>query len=317
MKKIKLLGILLVMIWYPAAAELRDTTFMESPIKVSTDNGELSGTLTLSDRGPGGPVALIISGSGPTDRNGNSILTQNNAYQMLAREMANLGVASVRYDKRGVGQSYKAMRKESEMSFEDYIKDAVAWIELLKKDGRFKSVIVIGHSEGSLIGMVAAARAGADKYVSVSGGGRPIYEVLKEQFKAADTALYNLGAPVIDSLKQGYNVKNIDRKLMMYFRPSVQPFLISWMKYDPRVEIKKLKIPAMIIQGTTDIQVSMEDARNLKAALPAAKLVVIQNMNHVLKIVEGDREANKATYSEPMRPLAPTLAETIVKFISS
>jgi pimeloyl-ACP methyl ester carboxylesterase len=179
---------------------------------------------------------------------------------MLAREMANLGVASVRYDKRGVGQSYKAMRKESEMSFEDYIKDAVAWIELLKKDGRFKSVIVIGHSEGSLIGMVAAARAGADKYVSVSGGGRPIYEVLKEQFKAADTALYNLGAPVIDSLEQGYNVKNIDRKLMMYFRPSVQPFLISWMKYDPRVEIKKLKIPAMIIQGTTDIQVSMEDA---------------------------------------------------------
>lgn len=300
-----------------ATAQSRDTTFMESPIKLTTDKGEIAGTLTLSDKGPKGPVVLIIAGSGPTDRNGNSIFTQNNCLQMLAQQMANLGVASVRYDKRGIGQSAKAMKSEIELQFEDYINDAVAWIELLKKDERFGSVIVMGHSEGSLIGMVAALRTGANKFISIAGTGKPIDEILKDQLKAGNMELYNLSVPVLDSLKQGLTVKNIDRKIMMYFRPSVQPYMISWIRYDPRVEIKKLKIPVFIIQGTNDFQVSVEDAKMLSQALPSAKLLMIENMNHPLKIIVGDLEANKATYHEPMRPLAPGLVEAIVRFISS
>lgn len=316
-KKISVLYFLLLCLnWYGASAHVRDTTYLESPVTITTETGELAGTLTLPDRA-GGSIALIIAGSGPTDRNGNSFATQNNAYQMLARELANKGISSVRYDKRGIGGSAKAMKKEIDLRFDDYINDAVAWIEWLKKDKRFSSITVIGHSEGSLLGMAAAAKTSVSKYVSIAGTGLPIDEVLKTQLKAGNPEMYDLSLPVLDSLKQGLTVKNIDRKIMMLFRPSVQPFMISWIKYDPRVEIKKLKIPVLIIQGTNDMQVSVDNANNLKAALPAAQLVLIENMNHVLKIIVGDRVANEATYHEPLRPLAPTLSETIVKFISS
>ncbi|HKE36190.1 MAG TPA: hypothetical protein VKB39_02070, partial [Candidatus Baltobacteraceae bacterium] len=67
------------------------------------------------------------------------------------------------------------------------------------------------------------------------------------------------------------------------FRPSVQPFVISYMKYDPAKEIAKLSLPVTIVQGTADEQVTMDDANALKAADPSAKLVVIAGMNHLLK----------------------------------
>ena len=312
--KTRLITFLLLAIWYPASAHLRDTSFTEQDITLTTSSGEIQGTLTLPVS-TGGPVALIIAGSGPTDRNGNSPYTQNNAYQMLARELAKQGVASVRYDKRGVARSTGAAKSEADLRFEDYINDAIGWIELLKKDTRFKSVVVIGHSEGSLIGMVAAQRGGANKYVSIAGSGKPIDEILKEQLKANSEQIHDLAVPVLDSLKQGHQVKNVDRQLFMLFRPSVQPYIISWMKYDPQAEIKKLKIPVLIVQGTRDIQVPTENARMLNTALPASQLVIVQDMNHVLKIVDSDdRAANQATYGEPMRPLAPGLADAIAKF---
>jgi pimeloyl-ACP methyl ester carboxylesterase len=315
MRKIKVLSyILLCLNWYSAVAQSRDTAFLESPFTLTAGNDSIFGTLTLSDRGPGGPVVLIIAGSGPTDRNGNSVLTKNNGLQMLARGLANAGIASVRYDKRGVAASMKALKREVDLRFEDYINDAVAWIELLKKDKRFSKIIVAGHSEGSLIGMVAAARAGADKYVSIAGPGFPIDEILKTQLKG-NAELYDLAVPVLDSLKQGHAVKKVDLKLFTIARPSIQPYMTSWMKYDPPVEIKKLKIPVLIIQGDNDFQVSVEDAKKLSAALPAAQLLIIKNMNHVLKIIEGDREANAATYKEPMRPLSTELLDAIIKFV--
>lgn len=315
MKKIKFLAyILLCMNWYGAMANLRDTTFMESAITLTTASGDIAGTLTLSDRGPGGPIVLIIAGSGPTDRNGNSVLTKNNCLQMLAHGLANMGIASLRYDKRGIAASAKALKREVDLRFEDYINDAVGWIELLKKDKRFSKIIVAGHSEGSLLGMVAAAKAGADKYISIAGAGFPIDEILKTQIKG-NAELYDLAVPVLDSIKQGYTVKKVDLKLFTIARPTLQPYMSSWMKYDPSVEIKKLKIPALIIQGDNDFQVSVEDAKKLSAALPAAQLLIIKNMNHVLKIIEGDREANAATYKEPTRPLSTELLEAIIKFV--
>jgi uncharacterized protein len=315
MKKIKILiYVLLCLNWYGAFAQTRDTVFTESPITLTAGSDQIAGTLTLSDRGPGGPVVLIIAGSGPTDRNGNSPFTQNNGYQMLARGLANAGIASVRYDKRGIGASRNALKREIDLRFEDYINDAAAWIELLKKDKRFSKIIVAGHSEGSLIGMVAAAKAGADKYISIAGTGFPIDEILKTQIKD-NAELYDLAVPVLDSLKQGHTVKKVDLKLFTIARPTLQPYMTSWMKYDPPAEIKKLKIPVLIIQGDNDFQVSVEDAKKLSAALPAAQLLIIKNMNHVLKIIEGDREANAATYKEPMRPLSTELLDAIIKFV--
>jgi pimeloyl-ACP methyl ester carboxylesterase len=295
--------------------QVADTSYNESDIHLETDSGTIAGTLTLPDKSTGIPVALIIAGSGPTDRNGNSAFTRNDALKFLAHALADNGIASVRFDKRGIGGSAKAGMKEADLRFETYINDAAGWISLLKKDKRFSKVVVIGHSEGSLIGMVAAANAGADQFVSIAGTGRPIDEVLKEQLKVASEELYQLSIPVLDSLKQGHLVNKVDGRLFTLFRPSVQPYMISWLRYNPQEAIKKLSIPVLIVQGTNDIQVPVLDAEKLAAAKPAAKLLIIQDMNHVLKIVSGDRQANMATYQDPSLPLAEQLVTGIVSFV--
>ena len=114
----------------------------------------------------------------------------------------------------------------------------------------------------------------------------------------------------------GKNVTNINPMFYSLFRPSVQPYLISWFKYDPQTEIKKLAIPILILQGTNDIQVSKEDANRLSKANNKSQLVLIKNMNHVLKITEGDRNANMATYNNPALAISEELVKSIVLFIN-
>lgn len=103
--------------------------------------------------------------------------------------------------------------------------------------------------------------------------------------------------------------------LLSIFRPSVQPYLISWIKYDPAIEIAKLKIPVLLIQGTTDLQVTVNDAKLLSEAKPEAKLVIIKNMNHVLKESSSDVQENSATYRNPELPLKSELIDNIFKFV--
>ena len=172
---------------------------------------------------------------------------------------------------------------------------------------------MIGHSEGSLIGMVAAHK-NADAFVSIAGAGRPADKILKEQLDKQPQAVKDLSFPIIDSLVAGKTVRTVNPMLFSLFRPSVQPYLISWFKYDPAVEIRKLSIPVLVIQGTNDIQVSMEDAQ-LLAKAGKAPLVAIDHMNHIFRIVEGDRNANIATYNDPSLPIAGELSDSIVRFI--
>ncbi len=295
------------------AAEVKDSTIVESEIILDTKTGQIFGTLTIPKSFLKIPLALIIAGSGPTDRNGNNPVMKNDAYKKIAAELAKNNIASVRYDKRGIAGSKVSGKNEKDLRFDDYINDAKDWIEFIRKDSRFSTVIVIGHSEGSLIGMIAASLA--DKFVSVAGAGRPADVVLKEQLGKQPEELQDQAFPVIDSLKKGRTVENVNQELNVLFRISVQPYLISWFKYDPLVEIQKLKIPVLIIQGTNDIQITVEDARLLLKSGRTSELVLIDNMNHVLRKVKGDRQENIATYNNSALPLDDQLIETIIKFI--
>ncbi len=289
------------------------------PIELKTPTGTIYGTLDLpSGRGPF-PVALIIAGSGPTDRNGNSPLIQgkNNSLLMIAQVLKKAGIASVRYDKRGIGQSADAMKSEANLRFSDYIDDAASWIDLLKHDPRFTKVAVIGHSEGSLIGMVAAGVAGADAFVSIAGAGFPAGQILKQQLANQPETIRSEAYSIIDSLEAGKEVEQVSRPLMALFRPSVQPYLISWFRYDPRKEIARLTVPILILQGTTDLQVSVKDAEALHAAQPRSTLDIIQGMNHVMKIAPENRQENIATYGNPNLPLAPALVKGLTNFLKS
>jgi uncharacterized protein len=296
-----------------------DSVFSESEIILKTTTGDISGTLTVPKGSETFPVVLIIAGSGPTDRDCNSAMgIKTNAYKMLAEAFATDGIATLRYDKRGIGKSKSAMTSENDLRFETYINDVIDWISLLKTDQRFSNIILLGHSEGSLIGMVAAGQAGVAGFISVAGAGKPADQILKDQLKTKLTPqMLAETNTIIDSLKAGYTVSHFDPALNMLFRPSVQPYLISWMKYDPAIEISKLKIPILIIQGTTDIQVSVDDAKLLEAARPDAQLSIIDNMNHILKESVADFQTNVATYQKPDLPLKEGLAEDIIGFIKA
>jgi pimeloyl-ACP methyl ester carboxylesterase len=295
------------------ASTYSDTTFVEKKMILQTKTGEIFGTLTTPEKFNKIPVALIIAGSGPTDRDGNNPVMKNNSLKMLSVELLKNGIATLRYDKRGIAESSAAGKSEIDLRFEDYVNDAKEWINLLKRDKRFSKIIVIGHSEGSLIGMIAGTTA--DKYVSIAGAGQSADKILKEQLSAQPKIVTDIAFPIIDSLTKGVEVANVDPMLASLFRASVQPYIISWFKYDPQTEIKKLTIPVLILQGTNDIQVSVEDAKRLSNADPKAHLVLIKNMNHIFKIVEGDRQANIKTYSDPLLPIADELVKSIADFI--
>ena len=286
---------------------------IESEIILDTPMGKIYGTLSLPAGKKKIPVALIIAGSGPTDRNGNNNFATNNSLKMIAEALAEKKIASVRFDKRGIGQSKDAAKEEIEMRFEDNINDVEAWIKMLRNDNRFSKITIIGHSEGSLVGMLAANKA--DAYISVAGAGRPADLVLKEQLANIPVAMQGPAFTVLDSLKNGFTVNNYDKRLFSIFRPSVQPYLISWMKYDPAVEMSKVTIPALIIQGTNDLQVSVEDSKKLSEGNKKARYMLIENMNHVLKTITGDRKENFESYSDGKMPLDKSFVKAIQSFI--
>jgi len=283
------------------AMVLQAQSTAEQVLLTGTDT--LYGTLELPATGRQVPVVLFIAGSGPTDRDGNNPMMTNNVYRITADSLQRRGIASLRYDKRGIGKSKTAGSREADLRFEHYINDAAAWIRMLKQDGRFSSVTVLGHSEGSLIGMIAAAQAGADGFISAAGAGEPADQVLKRQLAQQAPQLAETCNAIIDSLKAGHTVTSVNPLLYSLFRPDVQPYLISWFRYDPQAEIAKLTIPTLIIQGTTDLQVTTADAAMLAKAQEKAQLKIITGMNHIFRDAPNDVQQNFATYSNPDLPV--------------
>ena len=289
----------------------------EKIVTLKTASGDLEGTLITPSSNSLKTIALIIAGSGPTDRDGNNPVMMNNSLKMLANELDKNGVASLRYDKRGIGKSRQAGLKETDLRFENYINDVKAWINYLKNELKSNNIIVIGHSEGSLLGMVASQSNIVSKFISIAGAGQSADKIIKEQLKSQPMSVSIPANTIIDKLVKGDTVSDVPPILNSLFRPSVQPYIISWFKYDPQKEIAKLKIPVLIVQGTTDIQVGTEDANRLAKALPKAKLVIIEGMNHILKQAPADRQMNILTYTQPDLALKTELIDNIIPFINS
>ena len=287
----------------------------EEEIILETKTGDIKGSLLIPSFSEKTAVVLIIAGSGPTDRNGNNPMMTNNSLKMLAKELQKNGIASVRYDKRGIGESKNSGLQEIDLRFEDYVQDVEGWIKLLKEDERFSNIIVLGHSEGSLIGMIASHKQEAKKFISVAGVGIPAGDILRKQLKGQPQFILDESLKIIEKLENGETVEKVSQMLYSLFRPSVQPYMISWFKYNPQIEIAKLNKPILIIQGTTDIQVSVSDADKLASANKKSQKQIIEGMNHILKEAELDRQKNIQTYSMPDLPLKKELIKFIVKFI--
>ena len=258
---------------------------------------------------------------GTTDMDGNSAIgnLRNNSLKFLAEGLAANGIASLRFDKRGIGTSASAGKEEAKLRFEDYVNDVTGWIDYLAKEKRFTTITVAGHSEGALIGMLACQnRPKVKGYISVAGAGRPAYEIIEAQVAAQQNpeAVRKEVASINGSLKNGKEVSDVPAYLQSLYRASVQPYLISWFKYNPRTVIASVKVPVLIVQGKNDIQVSVEDAELLKKGCPAAELLLIDKMNHVLKDCESKAvQQQMLTYGNPSLPVNSTLIASVSTFV--
>ena len=315
----KILLFFLTLVGCMGTAKAAEPQHEEEVILKINDSIRLRGTLTLPRDTPH-PVhlAVIIAGSGPTDRNGNNPQMENNSLRMLADSLAEAGIASLRYDKRGIGASRTDGMREEDLRVDDYADDLKAWIEHYTQDERFDRIVLIGHSEGSLIGLIAAQDNPSVKaFVSLAGAGCSADRLLKRQLNAQSPVLLALCNPIIDSLKAGKTVETIHPQLSALFRPSVQPYLISWFRHDPARLIASVNCPVLIVQGDKDIQVSTDDADSLLAARPSAHLVVIRGMSHVLKTTDTtDRMAQMVkVYMDPTLPLNGELVRVLTGFI--
>lgn len=284
----------------------------------------LAGTFVMPDGTEPVPAVLIIAGSGPTDRNGNQLPAMSaGTLQLIAEGLAEQGIASLRFDKRGIGASAAAAGPQEETTFGVFVDDAVAWAQFLSTQPGVECVYLLGHSEGALIATLAAHQIEVCGVISISGAGQPIDEVLRQQLRAQADAgalpadLLASANTILDSLAAGEMVPDPPTALASLFHPSVQPFLMSWMAVDPAAAIAEVAAPVLIIQGTTDIQVGVDQAKMLAVARPDAQLVVLEGMNHVLKEAPLDMAANIATYANPDLPLAPGLVEAIAAFIAA
>jgi len=311
MKKIILLAVVL----FSAFSFGQQTVgFLKTTIEI---NSLLKGTLySPLKKSKKTNLVILIAGSGPTDRKKNQKGLTNNSLKFLAEALANNGIAVYSYDKRIFAQIASGKLDEASLSFDNFIDDAKAVIHYFKNQKKYHSITIAGHSEGALIGMVAA-NGNADAYISIAGAGRPIDEVLLEQIGKQAPFLKEEVQKNLETLKSGTTFELKNQMLASLFRTSVQPYMISWIKYNPQAEIKKLQIPTLLINGDKDIQVSVQDAQLLQQAKPDAQLKIIPNMNHIFKLIKGDDAENKASYTNPDLPIATDLSELITTFIKS
>jgi pimeloyl-ACP methyl ester carboxylesterase len=286
-------------------------------MELTTPTGTLFGTLDLPDAKGPWPVVLLHAGSGPTNRDGNGPLTQNNALKFLGRALATKGIAVVRIDKRGMGASAKAMTTEEDIRLETYAADVSAWVAKLRKDSRFTKVAIAGHSEGSLICLIAAKESKPDAVVSLCGPGRPFQDVLREQLKVrTPKELFEKCEAILKDLEAGKAVTDVPAPLAALFRPSVQPFLIAAFKHDPPKLLATYPGPVLVVSGTTDIQVSVADGERLAGGKPGVKHVVLKDMNHVLKVMpQTEMLLQLPTYRDATLPLHPKLTDEVAGFL--
>jgi alpha-beta hydrolase superfamily lysophospholipase len=285
----------------------------QQEVKVTVEHLDLYGTL-LTPAKKTNKAILIISGSGTTDRDGNTKpMYTNDGLRKLAEELTELGFATVRFDKRGVGKSVSASTTAEELRFEHLISDASAWIAFLKD--RYEDITVIGHSQGALVGMVAIQHNEVNRFISLAGLSEDAYTTVKRQLANQPKVVVDAAYPLLDSLKNGFKVKNIPPYLNSLFNPKTQDYFMSFMKFDPREEIKKVNCPVLVIQGTTDLQITVEGATEMSRNASKPSLKIIEGMNHVLRTSPINVNANMATYNNPTLPLHPDLVGIIKEFL--
>jgi pimeloyl-ACP methyl ester carboxylesterase len=290
----------------------------EEPIQWSNGAQRLSGTLSHPTEPGRVPVALIIAGSGPTDRDGNSTLgLKTDLYQKIAWGLAGQSIAAVRFDKRGIGGS-AALGSTEPVSFDDFADDVVAGARVLAADPRFSRVFLIGHSEGAGLATRAANRGAPVAGVAMlSGLGRGFRTVVREQlarqFDSAGVANFER---LMDAYLGSGPMPEVPVALAALFPPSARRFVQTAVAIDPADEARRTPVPVLVVQGATDIQTTVADADALRLARPDARVLIVPAANHLfVRAEKPDQASQLSTYTDPSLPLVPQLLQALTEFI--
>ncbi|WP_024768863.1 alpha/beta hydrolase [Aquimarina macrocephali] len=260
------------------------------------------------------PLVIFIMDAGAINRDGNDRMSKNDTFKQLSYELAKEGIATYRYDKRLFKMDGLGI-KEHEISLDHYIEDAISIIDYFNKNEKYKKVIIAGHGQGSLVGMIAA-KGRADGFISITGNAVSIDRVIIEQIAKQAPGLDKSASVAFKQLKENGRATDYDPALESIFRYNLQPFMSSWVKYNPSEEILKLEMPVLIIYGDKDIQVELVQAEKFKEIIPQAEYLFVMDMNHILKEIKGGRLENHKSYNEPHRKIMPEVLTGITNFVN-
>lgn len=291
---------------------------IQTAVQFSTYSGELYGTLCQKDKQGRSVVVLLLADGGAIDRNGNSAdgFNRSRCLQALAEDLLHLGLPSLRYDKRGTGLSSMALPHPGELTLDDYVEDAIHAIQYLRNEQRYARVVVAGHGEGALIGMLASRQVPVDGLISIGASARNGAQLLHEQLSKHLSAEKLVQADaIIQRLYDGEFVDAVPEAFATLFNHDIQPLLMSLFRTEPTEALREVDAPVLLLHGSRDLQVPFSDANALKAARSDATLLFVEGMNHVLKAVNADAQVQLEQYHNPALPVCRQLTLNMVSFI--
>jgi pimeloyl-ACP methyl ester carboxylesterase len=288
--------------------KLNAQNYKENNISI---NDNIYGSIVEPKSRSNSNLVIFIGGSGPIDRDGNQSFMKCDMFKKLAYSLSEKGISSFRYDKRVVTQIRKG-KLDKKITFDDYVSDAIAIIDFFQL--KYNSIVIAGHSQGSLVGLLSI-NEGVSGFISLSGAGRTIDMVIEDQISKTAPMLLEDTKNIFKILRSGKITEDFPLPLYSLFNIEIQPFIISWMQYDPKKIIAKIPIPSLIINGDNDLQVDEKEAKLLYNSAQNSEILIVKNMNHVLVEIEGDELKNVKSYNNPDLKISELVIEKMVEFI--
>lgn len=288
--------------------KLNAQNYKENNISI---NDNIYGSIVEPKSRSNSNLVIFIGGSGPIDRDGNQSFMKCDMFKKLAYSLSEKGISSFRYDKRVVTQIRKG-KLDKKITFDDFVSDVIAIIDFF--ESKYNSIVIAGHSQGSLVGLLSI-KEGVSGFISLSGAGRTIDMVIEDQISKTAPMLLEDTKNIFKILRSGKITEDFPLPLYSLFNIEIQPFMISWMQYDPKKIIAKIPIPSLIINGDSDLQVDEKEAKLLYNSAQNSEILIVKNMNHVLVEIEGDELKNVKSYNNPDLKISELVIEKMVEFI--
>lgn len=318
----------------PFPYEVIDTAF------VAPDGAVMSATLTMPERLSGNkvPAVLMVSGSGPQNRD--EELMDHRPFAVIADYLARNGIASLRYDDRGTGQSTGNFLTATTYTLKDDAKSGIAFLRTIDRIGKTG---VLGHSEGGTIAFMLGAENVPDFMISLAGmaisgketllrqNGRRldqvaigdddkesiltligrVFDTMHEQNLKGESTAIDIDSIVKES---GLTVNPLIASSLKMTQQQRSPWIDAFIGLNPRTYLKEVKRPLLAINGDKDTQVYPDNLSVIQELVPQAQIKLMPGLNHLMQhAVTGDA----GEYGDIRETISPEVLESIAQFITS